>query len=331
MLFAKKIKHILLLVFLVITLASCEKECYEAGDFGSKSIKLFSGDPSALGTYSEIDGGQIRSWMDTGLKSNGNPFVINVSGGWSATNGNMNDINISGANTCSLCFKKKGALANTVDSIYEDHCGCGPKLNASKLNSLGKLLWNEPLDETYTISGNQNSLPSDECVPVPAAGAPDRSGGNYCTCKLIPENDKTKIFSNEWFLYPLKTFSKEDPNSQTGQLSAQNVNSNYLNEDCVFKMGVGAYISLWGKDGNKTPKKAYHLASVDSFCPINLGKADSDGNRQCAIGDDGKKKDMTKVTFRSKDFSTRIGDQYTGATLIKRDTNEWYLIGNIQP
>jgi hypothetical protein len=37
------------------------------------------------------------------------------------------------------------------------------------------------------------------------------------------------------------------------------------------------------------------------------------------------------VTIRSKDFSTRIGDQYTGATLIKRGTNEWYLIGNIQP
>jgi len=37
------------------------------------------------------------------------------------------------------------------------------------------------------------------------------------------------------------------------------------------------------------------------------------------------------VTFRSKDFGTRIGDQYTGATLIKRGTNEWYLIGNIQP
>lgn len=37
------------------------------------------------------------------------------------------------------------------------------------------------------------------------------------------------------------------------------------------------------------------------------------------------------VTIRSKDFSTRIGDQYTGATLIKRSTNEWYLIGNIQP
>jgi hypothetical protein len=37
------------------------------------------------------------------------------------------------------------------------------------------------------------------------------------------------------------------------------------------------------------------------------------------------------VTYRSKDFGTRIGDQYTGATLIKRGTNEWYLIGNILP
>ena len=36
------------------------------------------------------------------------------------------------------------------------------------------------------------------------------------------------------------------------------------------------------------------------------------------------------VTFRSKDFGDRIGDQYTGATLIKRGTNEWYIIGNIQ-
>ena len=102
--FTKKIKHILLLVFLVITLASCEKECYDAGDFGTKTVKINGKDDLALGTYSEIDGGQIRSWMDTGLKSNGDPFVINISGGWSATNGNMNDITISGANTCSLCF-----------------------------------------------------------------------------------------------------------------------------------------------------------------------------------------------------------------------------------
>ena len=37
------------------------------------------------------------------------------------------------------------------------------------------------------------------------------------------------------------------------------------------------------------------------------------------------------VTFRSIEFSTRIADQYTGATLIKRGTNEWYIIGNIAP
>jgi hypothetical protein len=37
------------------------------------------------------------------------------------------------------------------------------------------------------------------------------------------------------------------------------------------------------------------------------------------------------VTFRSNNFGTRIGDQYSGATLIKRAANDWYLIGNILP
>ena len=37
------------------------------------------------------------------------------------------------------------------------------------------------------------------------------------------------------------------------------------------------------------------------------------------------------VTFRSNNFGTRIGDQYSGATLIKRGTNDWYIIGNILP
>ena len=288
--FTKKIKHILLLVFLAITLASCEKECYEAGDFGKKTVKLISTDTGAMGTYSEIDGGQIRSWMDTGLKSNGDPFVINISGGWSATNGNMNDISISKVNSCSICYKKKGAVANSVNTDYNNHCGCGPKLNDSQLNSLGKLLWDEPGNESQMINGQTTGATT--C----ATGI----SGNYCTCKLIPENDKTKIFSNEWFLYPLKTFSKTDPDTQSGRLEPQNQDSDYRNEPCAFKMGVGAYISLWGKDGNVTPKKAYHLASVDSFCPVNLGTVTADGY-PCSILVSDQKKDMTKVTFRSKD------------------------------
>ena len=291
--FTKKIKHILLLVFLVITLASCEKECYEAGDFGSKSIKLLSEDPSALGTYSEIDGGQIRSWMDTGLKSNGDPFVINISGGWSATNGNMNDITISEANTCSLCFKKLGRMG--LGSEYEKQCGCGPILNDSTLDPRGKLIWNvQTYKEPSAIGGSLSTFTS----------AQNYNDGNLYKCSDIANIDKPKIFSNEWISFPLKTYKKSSvivDGSPTFNLQTREADQDYLNENCVFKMGVGAYISLWGKDGNKTPKKAYHLASVDSFCPINLGKADSDGNRQCAIGDDGKKKDMTKVTFRSKD------------------------------
>ena len=35
------------------------------------------------------------------------------------------------------------------------------------------------------------------------------------------------------------------------------------------------------------------------------------------------------VTIVSKDNARIIANRYTGATLVKRGTNEWYLIGNI--
>ena len=283
--FTKKIKHILLLVFLVITLASCEKECYESGDFGSKTVKLIAKEESAMGSYSEIDGGQIRSWMDTGLKSNGDPFVINISGGWSATNGNMNQKTISDAPSCSLCFKKLSAASSVViEAGYTNHCGCGPTLDGSALSNLGKLKWRTPESENEKLDG---SAINNQCDP----SSPTYGTGDYCTCKEIDNADKPQIFSKNWILFPLKTYSKKDPRE------LQN-NSNYTNESCAFKMGVGAYISLWGKDGNKTPKIAYHLASVNSFCPISLTAIPDSPNFKCAsiAGED-----LTKVTFNSRD------------------------------
>ena len=278
--FTKKIKHILLLIFLVINLTSCEKECFEAGDFGSKTVTLIARDESAMGTYSEIDGGQIRSWMDTGLKSNGEPFVINVSGGWSSTNANMNEDSISKVNSCSLCFKKLNG--NSVDSFYSSNCGCGPYLKDSTLDQSGKLIWNTPKTEALEVAGTTNSV----------ACSSGNENGDICTCNTIPENEKFNIFSKDWVLFHLKTYSKYDP--LFPHLESQK-NSTYLNESCAFKMGVGAYISLWGKDGNVTPKKAYHLASLNSFCPITLTDVADTTNKKCSK--DGK--DFTKVTFRS--------------------------------
>ena len=35
------------------------------------------------------------------------------------------------------------------------------------------------------------------------------------------------------------------------------------------------------------------------------------------------------VTLRSKSGQLKIGNQYTGVTLVKVGTNEWYVIGNL--
>ena len=284
--FTKKIKHILLLVFLVITLASCDKECYEAGDFGSKTLKLIAEDKAAMGVYSEVDGGHIRSWMDTGLKSNGDPFVINTSGGWSPSNADMNDLAISSAPSCSLCFKKLEEMG--AGSPYANQCGCGPTLTDSILGApRGNLLWNSQNDlEQLQINGS----------PVTTQQTPDYNNGNFYKCRNIEDIDKSKIFSNEWISFPLKTYNKNsviNGGTTTFHLQTAEANQGYLSESCAIKMGVGAYISLWGKDGNKTPKIAYHLASVNSFCPISLSPENKCKTKSGI--------DMTKVTFRSRD------------------------------
>jgi hypothetical protein len=35
------------------------------------------------------------------------------------------------------------------------------------------------------------------------------------------------------------------------------------------------------------------------------------------------------VTLRSKSSQLKIGNQYTGVTLVKVGTDEWYVIGNV--
>jgi hypothetical protein len=38
---------------------------------------------------------------------------------------------------------------------------------------------------------------------------------------------------------------------------------------------------------------------------------------------------ISGVTLRSNSSYTKIASQYTGVTLLKVDTNEWYIIGNL--
>jgi hypothetical protein len=75
MLFAKKIKQILLLVFLVSVLASCDKVCYEADEFYAKVHTIYANgrinkndgvvgiDRIPVGSYNDENGGEIIEWQ----------------------------------------------------------------------------------------------------------------------------------------------------------------------------------------------------------------------------------------------------------------------------
>jgi hypothetical protein len=38
---------------------------------------------------------------------------------------------------------------------------------------------------------------------------------------------------------------------------------------------------------------------------------------------------VSGVTTKSKSNQVKIGNVYTGVTLVKRGTNDWYIIGNL--
>lgn len=307
MLFAKKIKHILLLVFLVSFLGSCDRGCYEADEFYSKVFTVtanpkkenvpaekpgtqiatnMSSTQNVFGTYDQHTGGQMSEWMDTGLISNGDYFLISISGGWTDKGGARNDSQISALDSCRYCIKSTAQGA----SPSQDNCLCGPILDDAEMQNAGALHWDTPQFEDYKVDDTKTSS-SDKCyaseenvadykiIPVPPTFELSRgslpSGAkaddpNFCTCKNPTSSQKAEIFQNNgngYYIFPLGTLKK----TTTPSSISNNVIDN-KEEDCAHKMGFGAYISLDGLAANyRNYVHAYHLVSPNRvLCPIRL-------------------------------------------------------------
>lgn len=303
---AKKIKHILLLVFLVIALASCDRVCYEADEFYSKvfevkanpkkevvkdkyGTKITSTSPTSsttqnvFGSYDQYTGGQMSDWMDTGLIANGDYFLISISGGWADKGGARTDSQISALPSCRYCIK-------SIDAQATDNCLCGPILDDAKMENAGALSWDTPQQEDYTTTDEVNVS---QCIATkPNGNLYDTKSGsivarvrgvnyyfdntdqiNKCTCMNPSDAQKKAIFENngkDFFIFPigyaLKTLSLGLRN-QVHTLQ----NHDNKEEDCAHKMGFGAYISLNGTGNNRNYTHAYHLVSPNRvLCPIRL-------------------------------------------------------------
>ncbi len=125
MIYFKKIVQIIFLFFLGLALFSCEEGCVEYDEFSTRSIEVNSNPNSyrpnpdpVYGTYNSDNGGQSAEWHDTGYVSNGEHFVVQISGSWTAQEGiGMNESLLNAMPLCKICSIKNSSPNQTSNCI----------------------------------------------------------------------------------------------------------------------------------------------------------------------------------------------------------------------
>jgi len=297
MLFAKKIKQILLLVFLVSVLASCDKVCYEADQFYAKVHTIYAngkinkndGDVginrTTAGAYNDENGGEIIEWQNTGLNANGDDFLIAISGGWNEVGGDdIQEKEISKMPSCRLCFKLKDSASGT------DNCICGPTSDDAEIHSSGReLVWESPQKEEAAVNGGSTNPES----TIDCKLSENYNKTDLCTCQPLASGiSKSELYNNNYFSFSRNAYLKTSSQTELVPLI------HYDRKLCAYKMGVGLYVGLVPPD-HSVPPVAYHLASSEIVCPPGTKTFKQEGGtvKKRCVDDNGV--DKTKVIYRS--------------------------------
>ncbi len=259
---AKKIAKIFSLIFFVFLLSSCDKGCVEADQFDGNyfSVNSNPGASSITGNYSgetdensDVVGGQQIDWTDTALRSNGEQFVIQITGSWTPWFGSsITGDAFNNLGRCNFCAKKEGA----------DNCLC------------------------YRNQIPEPEVSSDGYTRVDAnCSGSDQDDKSKCTCTKNYGVATSYTTYHIPLNYENKSGSVLDPSDQ---------------DVCKYDSGMGLYLGLFGKTGNETPTRVYHLFTEDSVCDIAL-----DSNGECK---DESGVDATKYIFRSSNSSIFVKD-----------------------
>ncbi len=114
---------LLLLPLLLLTACSSEEYCIEGDDFGGSSFYVSADGPLAVNAgYSNSVGGQQVAWYDTGSLTNGDKFIIDISGLWITWYGD--ERNDAGRHVtpksirCDLGVVNEGSTSIDVDGEY---------------------------------------------------------------------------------------------------------------------------------------------------------------------------------------------------------------------
>lgn len=279
----KKITQIFSLIFLGLFVASCDTGCVEADEFDTESVVIKSKPLSdgIYGTYDSFDGGQRAEWHDTGLKSNGEKFLISITGAWVAQKGsNMDESKLKNIESC---FPNKLCAKNTKNPLAPN-CICyeGQTPAAEKCpNGL----------ECTTFTG---------ATRLDCSLSTHQARSDLCTCTNDPQYGRALDYGV--YHFPLSYYDKtESPRIADRQTL------------CKFDRGMGAYIGLFGSRGVDIPVRAYHLFSTEKSC--NLVR---NSNGECL---DANGNDVTRYMFRSANSRIFMKDDFNGNNGIDNSTS----------
>jgi type IV secretory pathway VirB6-like protein len=106
-----KLIKLLSIVLLSLIIYSCKPGCVEPYEFDSETVILESnpGSENIYGTYAKATGGQIANYTNTGLRTNGEPIIIQIAGSWASWEQIDSDKELKEADLCTICFKKNNS------------------------------------------------------------------------------------------------------------------------------------------------------------------------------------------------------------------------------
>ena len=183
----KKISQIFSLLLFVILLSSCEDRCFETDEFSSYFISVDS--------YPQNDGivdvsitNDHANWHETTLKSNGDEFVIKITGTWTPwngrANGGMTDNQLNALDECDLCAVKADDSSANCICLYGENPQAEIGKECRKKSSLG----------TYADENNPNLC---SCTTDPSQGDPYGENIKYRLLNYYEKDGTIKIADHQ--------------------------------------------------------------------------------------------------------------------------------------
>jgi len=260
--------------------------CVEADEFDVESftVEAKPTNDGIDGTYDAINGGQNAQWHETGLKSNGDEFLIQIGGGWTPWNGSeLTNSKLTEMPRCDFCAKKisppsPNCLCYKYTSDGITYSGTNPLRSGNDPN-----IRSIPTAE----KGIDGEVQSVDCTTTANQNLP-----NSCSCTNDAANYGTALDLNTYH-FPLNYANKDEA-----------VKTPDMQTTCKYDRGMGLYMGLFGSRGTEVPLRLYHLFSTYEICNI---KRNSNG--KCLAGDG---TDMTRYIYTSPNKRIFLKDDHAG-------------------